>query len=57
MTVKPKRKLNRFQRLAIVLMWAILAFTMLRFAELNFFTLFALVASAIIVFVPLYRRR
>ena len=44
-------------RFAIIgLIWLLLAGMVLTRSQLNFFTLFAIVASAIVVFVPLYKK-
>lgn len=45
-----------FRLIIIGILWIILAVYVLTHAVINFFTLFALAASAIIVFVPLIRR-
>lgn len=45
-----------FRFVVIGLLWLALVVFILRHAVLNFFTLFAIVASGICVFVPLYKK-
>ena len=47
---------NIFRIGIIGLLWLLLAGYILTHAVINFFTIFALVASAIIVFVPMWRK-
>lgn len=52
-----KIKTENIARLAILaVLWLLLVIYILSNARLNFFTLFAIVASAIIVFVPMWRK-
>lgn len=52
-----KIKTDNIFRIAIIgLLWVLLAAYILTHAVINFFTLFAVVASAIIVFVPVWRK-
>jgi hypothetical protein len=54
---KPKRKLSNFQIACISILWLLLCFMLLSSAENNtsFDILFPLIASGIIVFVPIYK--
>lgn len=45
-----------FRLMCIVLLWLWLCWLLLTRAQLNFWTLFWVVASGIIVFVPLYKK-
>ena len=47
---------NIFRIVIIGLLWLLLAIYILTQAVINFFTIFAVVASAIIVFVPIWRK-
>lgn len=51
-----RRKITNSQAVCIILLWGILCYMLLFYTEtINFDVIFALVASAIIVFVPLYK--
>ncbi|MBP3518048.1 MAG: hypothetical protein J6K31_06560 [Parabacteroides sp.] len=53
-----RRKITNSQAACITLLWGILCYTMLAYSEkITFDILFALIASAIIVFVPIYKSR
>lgn len=47
---------NIFRLVIVAVLWLLVAGYVLTHARINFFTLFALTASAIIVFVPLWRK-
>jgi hypothetical protein len=50
------KKENIFRFAVIGVLWLLLVGYILTHAVLNFFTLFAIVASGIIVFVPLWKK-
>ena len=51
-----RRKITNSQAVCITLLWGILCYMMLAYSEkITFDIVFALVASAIIVFVPVYK--
>lgn len=51
-----RRKITNSQAACLVLLWGMLAYMMLTYSEkVTFDVVFALVASAIIVFVPVYK--
>ena len=51
-----RRKITNSQAVCITLLWGILCYMMLAYSEkITFDIVFALVASAIIVFVPIYK--
>lgn len=51
-----RRKITNTQAICIILLWGVLCYLLLTSSEkLTFDSIFALVASAIIVFVPLYK--
>lgn len=51
-----RRKITNSQAVCIILLWGVLCYMLLFYTEtINFDVIFALVASAIIVFVPLYK--
>ena len=53
-----RRKITNSQAVCITLLWGILCYMMLAYNEkITFDIVFALVASAIIVFVPIYKSR
>ncbi|WP_280748334.1 hypothetical protein [Parabacteroides sp. PF5-9] len=53
-----RRKITNSQAVCIILLWGILCYMLLAYSEkITFNVVFALVASAIIVFVPLYKSR
>ena len=45
-----------FRLVCVTLLWVALAYLVLKTARMNFFTLFALIASGVVVFVPLYKK-
>lgn len=50
------RKLNPFRITCIILLWFLLAYLMIKgHGEINFQVVFALTASGIIIFVPIYK--
>ena len=50
-----RRKITNSQAVCITLLWGVLCYMLLVYSEtINFDVIFALVASAIIVFVPIY---
>lgn len=51
-----RRKITNSQAVCITLLWGVLCYMLLTYSEtINFDVIFALVASAIIVFVPIYK--
>lgn len=51
-----RRKITNSQAACLVLLWGILCYMLLAYSPaINFDVIFALVASAIIVFVPVYK--
>ncbi|MDH6342418.1 hypothetical protein M2480_001040 [Parabacteroides sp. PFB2-12] len=51
-----RRKISKSQAVCIILLWGVLCYMLLTYSEkITFNVLFALVSSAIIVFVPLYK--
>ncbi|MDF9828876.1 hypothetical protein M2133_000199 [Parabacteroides sp. PF5-6] len=52
-----RRKISNSQAVCIILLWGTLCYMLLAYSEITFYTLFVLVASAVIVFVPLYKNR
>lgn len=51
-----RRKITNSQAVCITLLWGALCYMLLAYSErINFDVIFALIASAIIVFVPLYK--
>lgn len=51
-----RRKITNSQAVCIVLLWSVLAYMLLVYSEkITFDVVFALVASGIIVFVPVYK--
>jgi len=53
-----RRKITNSQAVCIILLWGVLCYMLLVYSEeITFYTIFTLVASAIIVFVPLYKNR
>ncbi len=51
-----RRKITNSQAVCITLLWGVLCYMLLVYSEtINFDVIFALVASAIIVFVPIYK--
>ena len=53
-----RRKITISQAVCITLLWGVLCYMLLAYSEkITFDIIFALVASAIIVFVPIYKSR
>lgn len=53
-----RRKITNSQAVCLILLWGVLCYMLLAYSqEITFYTIFVLVASAIIVFVPLYKNR
>ncbi len=51
-----RRKITNSQAVCLTLLWGILAYMLIAYSkEISFDVIFALVASAIIVFVPIYK--
>ena len=51
-----RRKITNSQAVCITLLWGVLCYMLLAYSKtINFDVIFALIASAIIVFVPLYK--
>ena len=51
-----RRKITNSQAVCITLLWGVLCYMLLVYSEtINYDVIFALVASAIIVFVPVYK--
>lgn len=51
-----RRKISNSQAVCITLLWGALCYMLLAYSEaITFDVIFALIASAIIVFVPLYK--
>lgn len=51
-----RRKITNSQAVCITLLWGVLCYMLLAYSEaITFDVVFALVASAIIVFVPIYK--
>lgn len=51
-----RRKITNSQAVCIILLWVVLCYMLLAYSEkIDFMVIFSLVASAIIVFVPLYK--
>ncbi|MDH6535644.1 hypothetical protein D0T51_11155 [Parabacteroides sp. 52] len=53
-----RRKITNSQIVCLTLLWGILCYMLLAYSkEINFYTVFTLVASGIIVFVPIYKNK
>ncbi|RRD62246.1 hypothetical protein [Tannerella forsythia] len=53
-----RRKITNTQAVCIILLWGFLVYILLTSAKaIDFMTIFAIIASGIIVFVPLYKNR
>lgn len=51
-----RRKITNSQIVCLTLLWGVLCYMLLAYSEtINFNVIFTLVASAIIVFVPIYK--
>ncbi|KGN97994.1 hypothetical protein HQ36_03455 [Porphyromonas gingivicanis] len=53
----PRKKLSTSQIVALTFCWVILVLMVLFYAQLNFFTIFSIIVSGILVFVPIYKQR
>ncbi|MDR1602137.1 MAG: hypothetical protein LBS42_06875 [Tannerella sp.] len=53
-----RRKITNTQAVCIILLWGILCYMLLAYSRtIDFYTVFVIAASAVIVFVPLYKNR
>lgn len=52
-----KRKFSTFNIICLTLLWVILCIFVITGSGINFMTIFAIVASGIIVFVPIYKSK
>lgn len=53
-----RRKITNSQAVCIILLWIVLCYMLLAYSEkIDFMVVFAIISSAIIVFVPLYKNR
>lgn len=53
-----RRKITNSQAICITILWGILCYMLLAYSEtIDFSVIFAIVASAIIVFVPIYKSK
>lgn len=53
-----RRKIRNSQAISIILLWVVLVYMLLTYSKnVDFMTVFTIVASGIIVFVPLYKNR
>ncbi|MDR1676583.1 MAG: hypothetical protein LBR86_08975 [Tannerella sp.] len=53
-----RRKITASQAACIIILWGILCYLLLTYSEtVDFYTVFIIVASALIVFVPVYKSR
>lgn len=53
-----RRKISNSQAICIILLWVILCYMLLAYSEkIDFMVVFCIIASGIIVFVPLYKNR
>jgi CHASE2 domain-containing sensor protein len=53
-----RRKITNTQAVCIILLWGILCYILLAYSgTIDFYTAFVIIASAVIVFVPLYKNR
>lgn len=52
-----KRHFSTFNIICLALLWVVLCMFVLTAGEVNFMSIFAIVASGIIVFVPIYKSR
>ncbi|MDL2277668.1 hypothetical protein LJC57_03655 [Parabacteroides sp. OttesenSCG-928-G07] len=53
-----RRKISNTQAVCITLLWGVLCYMLLTYSEtIDFNVIFAIIASAIIVFIPLYKSR
>jgi hypothetical protein len=52
-----KRKFSTFNIICFVLLWVFLCYLVLTMGKINFMSIFAIIASGIIVFVPIYKSK
>lgn len=52
-----KRHFSTFNIICLALLWAVLCMFVLTSGTINFMSIFAIIASGIIVFVPIYKSR
>ncbi|MDR2120097.1 MAG: hypothetical protein LBP64_04390 [Tannerella sp.] len=53
-----RRKITNTQAVCIILLWSILCYMLLTYsATIDFYTIFIIITSGIIVFVPLWKNR
>ncbi|MDR2139100.1 MAG: hypothetical protein LBP50_06095 [Tannerella sp.] len=53
-----RRKITSGQTVCIITLWGILCYMLLTYSKtINFYTVFVIVASAVTVFVPIYKSR
>ncbi len=53
-----RRKISNSQAISIIFLWGVLVYMLLTYSKtVDFMTVFTIVASGIIVFVPLYKNR
>ncbi len=53
-----RRKITNSQAICIILLWIVLCYMLLTYSkEIDFMVIFSIIASAIIIFVPLYKNR
>ena len=52
-----KRKFSTFNIICLTLLWVVLCGFVIAGRGINFMTLFAIIASGIIVFVPIYKSK
>ena len=52
-----KRKFSTLNIICFVLLWVFLCYLVLTMGKINFMSIFAIIASGIIVFVPIYKSK
>lgn len=53
-----RRKLTDSQIICLILLWGVLAYMLIRYSKvIDFSVIFILIASGIIVFVPIYKNK
>ncbi|MDR1455485.1 MAG: hypothetical protein LBJ01_07540 [Tannerella sp.] len=53
-----RRKITSSQAVCIIVLWGILCYMLLTYSKtVDFYTVFIMVASAVVVFVPIYKNR
>jgi hypothetical protein len=53
-----RRKITTGQAVRIIILWGILCYLLLAYSKtIDFYTVFVIVVSAVIVFVPVYKSR